>query len=78
MERQPFPPDLVEAQIAWYATYWQLASGDPAAGTTQGRRRLRELSVRIAGHPYWRTAGATPAARMELKELARRACAGER
>ncbi|MFG2142590.1 hypothetical protein ACGFRG_00060 [Streptomyces sp. NPDC048696] len=71
--RYTFPHDLLEAQAAWYATYRRLA--DPSArraGTTTYRRRLQQLSVRIAAHPYWTTpAGATPGARMALKELTR-------
>ncbi|WNF01858.1 hypothetical protein PS467_41225 [Streptomyces luomodiensis] len=65
--------DLVEAQTAWYRTYWQLAESGPTASTARSRRRLQELSVHIAGHPYWCGPSGTPAARIELKELARRA-----
>ncbi|MFE2972942.1 hypothetical protein ACFXKC_57470 [Streptomyces sp. NPDC059340] len=71
MDANSFPRELVEAQTAWYATYQELADTSPAHGTAAHRRRLQELSRRIAGHPYWQTAAGTPAARMALKELAR-------
>ncbi|WP_158092653.1 hypothetical protein [Streptomyces platensis] len=32
------------------------------------RRRLLEVSRRIADHPYWQTLQGTPAARVALKE----------
>ncbi|GAA3372560.1 hypothetical protein GCM10017744_104550 [Streptomyces antimycoticus] len=50
-------------------------------GTTNSRHHegpptpaggLQELAKQIAGHPYWCGPAGTPAARMELKELARR------
>ncbi|WHM41109.1 hypothetical protein [Streptomyces sp. BPTC-684] len=71
--RYTFPADLIEAQTAWYAAYRQLATqATRAAGTTTQRRRLQQLSVRLAAHPYWRTqAGRAPSARMALKELVR-------
>lgn len=72
MSQHDFPLDLVEAQTAWYRTYWQLADSGQRASTTRNRRRLQELSKQIAGHPYWCGPAGTPAARMELKELARR------
>ena len=72
MAQNDFPSDLMEAQTAWYRTYWQLAESGPAASTTTDRRRLQELSAQIADHTYWRGPSGTPAARMELKELARR------
>lgn len=71
MSQHDFPLDLVEAQTAWYRTYWQLAESGPTASTTRNRQRLQELSRQIAGHPYWCGPSGTPAARMELKELAR-------
>lgn len=70
MDPHAFPHDLVEAQTAWYVTYWRLADARTSSSTTH-RRRLLELSRRIAGHPYWQTAQGTPAARMLLKEIAR-------
>ncbi|MEU8825142.1 hypothetical protein [Streptomyces sp. NPDC048636] len=72
MALNDFPADLLEAQTDWYRAYWQLAHADPAASTAAGRQRLQELSARIAGHPYWQGPAGTPAARMELKDLARR------
>ncbi|GGU67863.1 hypothetical protein [Streptomyces daghestanicus] len=35
------------------------------------RRRLLRLSVRLWWHPYWDTARSAPAARTELRQLAR-------
>jgi hypothetical protein len=65
-----FPPDLVSAQRAWYATYRQLASAE-GTQTTVLRRRLVRLSVLVAAHPYWTTVPHdAPAARMRLKSLA--------
>lgn len=65
-----FPPDLVSAQRAWYATYRQLA-GSEGTQTTVLRRRLVRLSVLVAAHPYWATVPHdAPAARMRLKSLA--------
>ncbi|WP_328323570.1 MULTISPECIES: hypothetical protein [unclassified Streptomyces] len=71
--RYSFPDDLLRAQADWYATYRQLAaSAARQAGTAAPRRRLQQLSARIAAHPYWQTPpGNTPAARMALREAAR-------
>ncbi|NGN63374.1 hypothetical protein G5C51_05575 [Streptomyces sp. A7024] len=68
-----FPEDLVVAQRDWYAVYEELAERDDAAAqTTVLRRRLQRLSIRVSTHPYWTTIpGRAPAARMELRELAR-------
>jgi len=66
-----FPRDLVEAQADWYATYWLLADPSSANATAAHRRRLQQLSTRIAAHPYWQTPAGTPAARLALKEIAR-------
>jgi hypothetical protein len=71
MDTNAFPRDLLEAQTAWYATYWQLANLASSHGTAEHRRRLHQLSRLIADHPYWQTPAGTPAARMALKELAR-------
>ncbi|GAA1376756.1 hypothetical protein ACFPK5_00810 [Streptomyces beijiangensis] len=70
MTRHAFPPDLMEAQAAWYLTYDRLATG-PQDGTAGHRRRLLDLSRHIAAHPYWQTPAGTPAARVALKEMAR-------
>lgn len=61
------------AQRDWFAVYEQLAGReDGAAQTTVLRRRLQRLSIRVSTHPYWTTLpGRAPAARMELRELAR-------
>jgi hypothetical protein len=65
-----FPDDLVQTQAAWNATYQALAAPRPR-GTTALRRRLLRLSVRLWWHPYWDTASSAPAARTELRQLAR-------
>ncbi|GAA0594053.1 hypothetical protein [Streptomyces crystallinus] len=67
----PFPRDLVTAQMAWYDAYRQLTQPAPG-GTAAARRRLQRLSVLIAAHPYWGPTGPSPAARMALREHARR------
>ncbi|MBC9719246.1 hypothetical protein H9Y04_42715 [Streptomyces sp. TRM66268-LWL] len=76
MTRHPFPSDLVETQTAWYVTYRRLANEDNG-GAAEQRRRLLQLSQRIAGHVFWRSAAGTPAARVALKELARAEATGE-
>ncbi|MFG2632252.1 hypothetical protein [Streptomyces sp. NPDC048473] len=70
MDVTDFPDDLVQAQRAWDATYDALAARRPC-DTTALRRRLLRLSVRLWWHPYWETAPSVPAARSELRELAR-------
>ncbi|MEU7635133.1 MULTISPECIES: hypothetical protein [unclassified Streptomyces] len=70
MTHYTFPPDLVQAQSAWYAAYRQLAAERSPAQTTVLRRRLQRLSVQIATHPYWADIpGHAPAARRALKEM---------
>lgn len=64
MRPYDFPPDLLRDQTAWYSTYRQLADCSSADSPTEGRRRLLELSARIADHPFWRGSAGTPAARM--------------
>ncbi|MFF2173261.1 hypothetical protein [[Kitasatospora] papulosa] len=77
MESFPFPDDLIHAQQAWHATYRQLATPRPRH-TTALRRRLLVLSVRIQWHPFWSTpSGRVPAARVELRRMARRQGHGE-
>ncbi|MEU7103360.1 hypothetical protein AB0A66_34215 [Streptomyces longwoodensis] len=39
--------------------------------TTALRRRLLLLSVRLSWHPYWETVPSVPAARSDLRHLAR-------
>ncbi|MFE5301875.1 hypothetical protein [Streptomyces sp. NPDC056632] len=70
MEHYPFPRDLVRTQKAWSATYAALAAVGNGS-TTVLRRRLLHLSVELWWHPFWQTPGAGPAARVELRELAR-------
>lgn len=72
MANTVFPSDLVQAQREWHHTYAQLAA-EPAHAAVL-RRRLLWLSCRLFWHPYWRTGpGRSPAARVELRELARAA-----
>jgi hypothetical protein len=70
MDATDFPDDLVQTQAAWNATYDALAAPRPR-DTTALRRRLLRLSVRLWWHPYWETAPSAPAARSELRHLAR-------
>ena len=70
MEHAPFPPDLIELQVEWQLTYAALAVPRPAH-TTALRRRLQTLSGQLQFHPYWTGASRTPAARVELRRLAR-------
>lgn len=70
MDRDRFPRDLLKDQTAWYLTYDELAHAS-GSSHTDARRRLLELSRRIAGHSFWETPSGTPAARVALKEIAR-------
>lgn len=70
MDVTDFPDDLVQTQAAWNATYQALAEPRPR-DTTVLRRRLLRLSVRLWWHPYWETAPSVPAARSELRQMAR-------
>ncbi|MBT2396268.1 hypothetical protein [Streptomyces sp. ISL-100] len=70
MDRDRFPSDLLRDQTAWYLTYDELAHAS-ASSQTGARRRLLELSRRIAGHSFWETPAGTPAARVARKEIAR-------
>ncbi|MFL9659691.1 hypothetical protein ACJ7VE_39060 [Streptomyces sp. PB17] len=70
MDATDFPHDLVQTQAAWNATYNALTAPRPH-DTTALRRRLLLLSVRLWWHPYWETAPSAPAARSELRQLAR-------
>jgi hypothetical protein len=71
--RYTFPDDLLQAQRDWAIAYRQLARADRRfADTAVLRRRLNRLSAQIHAHPYWTTLpGTAPAARMELRQLAR-------
>ncbi|MEU9530583.1 hypothetical protein AB0D58_35180 [Streptomyces sp. NPDC048210] len=67
MESFSFPEDLVQDQREWHETYRALAVPRPRR-TTELRRRLLALSVRIHWHPFWSTPlGRTASARMELR-----------
>ncbi|WEH37899.1 hypothetical protein PZB75_31350 (plasmid) [Streptomyces sp. AM 4-1-1] len=69
MEQHIYPPDLVQAQIAFLRTYRALAA-DPRAFTTVRRRQLLHLSARVLFHPYW--AGTVGRAHLEgLRRQAR-------
>lgn len=70
MDRHLFPADLIHAQQQWHDTYRALAAPRPRR-TTELRRRLLALSVRIHWHPFWSTpAGRTTAGRVELRQRA--------
>jgi hypothetical protein len=70
MAHTSFPPDLIRAQRDWNRTYEALARRP--LHTAALRRRLQELSVRLAAHPFWETeAGRSPAARVELRRRVR-------
>ncbi len=71
MEFAPYPHDLLQAQRDWYRTYNALAALPPPAGTTALRRRLLDLSSRIVWHGHWSAQPSPPAARVELRRLAR-------
>ncbi len=70
MDVTDFPADLVQIQAAWYATYNALAIPRPR-DTAALRRRLLVLSVRLWWHPYWDSVPSVPAARSELRQVAR-------
>ncbi|MER7665361.1 hypothetical protein [Streptomyces sp. NPDC096193] len=71
MARTVFPDDLVQVQKDWDRTYAALAAPRPRS-TTVLRRRLLRLSARLVCHPFWSTAaGRSPAARVELHQVAR-------
>ncbi|XMA35567.1 hypothetical protein O1157_00150 [Streptomyces albogriseolus] len=59
-----------QTQPAWNATYQALAAPRPRDTTTL-RRRMPPLSVRLWWHPYRVTVPSMPAARTELRRLAR-------
>jgi hypothetical protein len=60
----------MQTQRDWDRTYEALARRPPQ--TAALRRRLQELSGRLASHPYWRTlAGRSPSAKVELRQQAR-------
>jgi len=70
MEHAPFPLDLIKLQTEWQLTYAALAVPRPAH-TTALRRHLQTLSGQLQFHPYWTGPCRTPAARVELRRLAR-------
>jgi hypothetical protein len=59
----------VQTQHAWNATYEALAAR--SRDTTALCRRFLRLSVRLWWHPHWNTVPSVPAARAELRLLAR-------
>ncbi|MET7361634.1 hypothetical protein ABZS76_24725 [Streptomyces sp. NPDC005562] len=67
--RHTIPHDLVRTQREWTRTYEKLAVHP---GRTALRRRLIRLTARLHFHPRLRD----PAARMELRRLARRGTPG--
>ncbi|WP_327686187.1 hypothetical protein [Streptomyces sp. NBC_00467] len=71
MARTMFPDDPVQAQKDWDRTYAALAAPRPRTITVL-RGRLLRLSARLVCHPFWSTAaGRSPAARVELQQVAR-------
>ncbi|MFG2357493.1 hypothetical protein [Streptomyces sp. NPDC048521] len=70
MDAIDFPDDLVQTQAAFNATYNALAAPH-RRDTTALRRHLLRLSVRLWWHPYWETTRPAPAARAELRQMAR-------
>ncbi|MFJ6086491.1 LexA family protein [Streptomyces sp. NPDC092369] len=66
----PFPPDLIQAQRDWNRTHAALERRP--IHTTALRRRLQQLSARLASHPFWETrSGRPPTARVELRQWVR-------
>lgn len=70
MDSIDFPDDLVQTQYAFDATYEALSVPRPRDAAAL-RRRLLQLSVRLWWHPYWKTAPSVPAARTQLRQMAR-------
>jgi len=70
MEPLACPQDLLQAQKAWHRAYTELAAAPQGAHTTELRRRLLRLSVRIFWHPYWSSAEGS-ARHAELRRQAR-------
>jgi hypothetical protein len=70
MEKTPFPRDLITLQRQWTRTYAALERRP--LHTVELRRRLQQLSARLAGHPFWATAaGRSPSAKVELRRRVR-------
>lgn len=70
MDSTDFPDDLVQMQHAGNTAYEALAAPRPR-DITALRRRLLCLSVRLRWHPHWKSVTSVPAARTELRQLAR-------
>ena len=70
MGHQTFPLDLIQTQRDLNRVY---ASLERRPATTAAlRRRLQQLTVRLAAHPYWETtAGRSPAAKVALRARVR-------
>jgi len=65
-----FPLDLIQAQRDWNRMYAALERRP--VHTAALRRRLQQLSARLAAHPFWETgAGRSPSARVELRRRVR-------
>ncbi|WP_369248064.1 LexA family protein [Streptomyces sp. R41] len=70
MVHTTFPLDLIQAQRDWNRTYAALERRP--LETAVLRRRLQQLSARLASHPFWETrAGRSPAAKVELRRRVR-------
>lgn len=71
-----FPFDLIQIQRDWNRTYAALERRP--RHTVAPRRRLQQLSARLAAHPFWETdAGRSPGARVELRQRVRELEAAE-
>ncbi|WP_371598549.1 LexA family protein [Streptomyces sp. NBC_00564] len=76
MAHTTFPLDLIQAQRDWNRTYAVLERRP--LHTAALRRRLQQLSARLASHPFWETrTGRAPAARVELRRQVRELEAAE-
>jgi hypothetical protein len=70
MVQTTFPHDLIQLQRQWTRTYAALERRPLHTATP--RRRLQQLSVRLAAHPFWGTdAGRSPSAKIELRRTVR-------
>ncbi|MFC9844318.1 LexA family protein [Streptomyces sp. NPDC060223] len=70
MAHTTFPLDLIQAQRDWNRTYAALERRP--LHTAALRRRLQQLSARLASHSFWETkAGRSPGARVDLRRQVR-------
>ncbi|MFJ2833153.1 hypothetical protein ACIPC1_37380 [Streptomyces sp. NPDC087263] len=70
MAHTTYPLDLIQAQRDWNRTYAALERRP--LHTAALRRRLQQLSARLASHSFWETrAGRSPGARVGLRRQVR-------